>query len=140
MSLYLSICLGKLQSDEVSEGRQLCCPRQLLVDGAVSALSVAAGIIVGSKGIVTSRKNNGVNKPGPLWLPEFESPNKENIRVGPWADPTYVADVHLGLHVRPKLLERVYPESYCLYVGYCLLSGLPCLVSMEEEVTSLRET
>ena len=30
-----------------------------------------------------------------------------------------------------------FPSSYCLYVGYVLLSGLPCLASVEEVAPSL---
>ena len=33
-----------------------------------------------------------------------------------------------------------YPKSCCLYVGYVLLAGLPCLASVGEEVPSLAET
>ena len=35
--------------------------------------------------------------------------------------------MQLGLHVGPKELERDYPKSCCLFVGYVLLAGLPCL-------------
>ena len=33
--------------------------------------------------------------------------------------------------------DRAYTKSSCLYIGYILLAGLPCLDSVEEEVTSL---
>jgi hypothetical protein len=36
-------------------------------------------------------------------------------------------------------LNGGYPNS-CLYVGYVLLAGLPCLASVGEEVPSLPET
>jgi hypothetical protein len=45
VSLDLSMCLRSLQSDEVSEGRQLCC-LQVSGDGTGSAGSVAAGTVL----------------------------------------------------------------------------------------------
>ena len=33
-----------------------------------------------------------------------------------------------------------YPKGCCLYVGYVLLAGLPCLVSVGEEAPSFAET
>jgi hypothetical protein len=35
---------------------------------------------------------------------------------------------------------RDYLKSCCLYVGYVLLAGLPCLASVREEASSLWET
>ena len=59
-----------------------------------------------------------------------------------WASYTSVADVQLGLHEGLEQLEREggLPQSCCLYVGYVLLAGLPCLASMGEDVPSLTET
>ena len=36
--------------------------------------------------------------------------------------------------------SRDCPQSCCLYVGYVLLAGLPCLASVGEEAPSLAET
>ena len=48
--------------------------------------------------------------------------------------------MQLGLHVGPEQLKRDYPKSCCLYVGYVLLAGLPCLTSEGEEALSLTQT
>ena len=53
--------------------------------------------------------------------------------AGPTPSHTDVTDVQLGLH-------ESYSKSCCLYVGYVLLAGLPCLASVGEEVASLTET
>lgn len=42
----------------------------------------------------------------------------------------YVAHVQLGLQVILNNCSGGYPKSFCLYVGYVLLVGLPCLVSV----------
>ena len=47
--------------------------------------------------------------------------------------------MQLGLHVGPEQLERGYPKSCCLYVGYVLQVELLCLASGGEEVLSLQE-
>ena len=52
----------------------------------------------------------------------------------------YIADVQLGPPVSPKQLEQGLSQNFCLYVGYVLLAGLPCLASVGEEVPSLAET
>ena len=65
---------------------------------------------------------------------------KEHTWAGPRPPHKYVADVQLGLHVGLEQLERGYPKSYCLFVGYVLLAGMPCLSSLGEEVLSLIET
>jgi len=52
----------------------------------------------------------------------------------------HVAAVQLGLHVGPEQLERGYPKSCYLSVGYVLLAGLPCLASVGEDVPSPAET
>jgi hypothetical protein len=36
-------------------------------------------------------------------------------------------------------LERGYPKSCCLFMGYVLLAGLPCLASVGEDVPSLAD-
>jgi hypothetical protein len=51
MSLNLSMCLRSLLSDEVSGGRQLCCPRQVSGDGTVSAGSVQQALAFSFVGI-----------------------------------------------------------------------------------------
>jgi hypothetical protein len=33
-----------------------------------------------------------------------------------------------------------YPKSYCLYMGYVGLAGLPCLASVGGKATSLADT
>ena len=33
--------------------------------------------------------------------------------------------------------NRGYPKSCCLYVGYVLVTGLPCLASVGEDASSL---
>jgi hypothetical protein len=54
---------------------------------------------------------------------------------------TYVAYVQFDLQVGPKTIGvEGYPKSCCLYVGYVLLSGLPCLTSVGQKVPSLAET
>ena len=54
---------------------------------------------------------------------------------------SYVADIQLGLLVGPEgNWSGCYPKSCCLYVGYVLLAGLPCLASMGEEAPGLTET
>ena len=60
--------------------------------------------------------------PDPCKLPETESPTKEHTQAGPRPPHSYVADVQLSLHVDPKQLERGYPKSCCLSVGYAFSS------------------
>jgi len=48
--------------------------------------------------------------------------------------------MQLGLHVGPKQQEWGYPKICCLFVGYVLLAGLPCLASVGEEEPRLTET
>ena len=74
-----------------------------------------------------------------MWLSGSEALTNEHTWSVPRPPFSYV-DVQLGLHVGPKQLEWVYPESSCLYVGYVLLAGLPCLASVGEEAPSLAET
>ena len=52
----------------------------------------------------------------------------------------YVADMQLGFLMGPEQLERGYHKSCCLYVGYVLLAGLPCLAPMGQKVPFLSET
>ena len=47
--------------------------------------------------------------------------------------------MQLGLHVGPEQLERGYPKSYCLDVGYVVLAGMPCLPLLGEEAPLLAE-
>jgi hypothetical protein len=67
-------------------------------------------------------------------LSESEPPTKEHTQAGPRPPNTYVADVKFGHHVETKQLEWYYPRSCCLHEGYVPLAGLPCLVSVGEEV------
>lgn len=75
-------------------------------------------------------------------LPETEPPTKEQAQAGPTPPPTppctYVADVQRGLHVNPQTTGvGAIPESVaCLLVDPILLTGLPCLTSVGEEVPS----
>ena len=75
-----------------------------------------------------------------MGLSETEPPTKEHTQAEPSPHPnTYVADVQLSLHVGPQQLEGGHPKSYCVYVGYVLLAGLPCMASVGEDVPSLAE-
>ena len=74
-----------------------------------------------------------------MGLSETEPPTKEHTQAGPRPPHTYVADVQLGLHVGPEQLERGYPKSYCLDVGYVVLAGMPCLPLLGEEAPLLAE-
>jgi hypothetical protein len=69
-----------------------------------------------------------------------EPPTKEHTQAGPRSPYSYVADVQLKLHVGLNNWKRCYPKSCCLPVGYALLAGLPCLVSVGEDFSSPAET
>jgi hypothetical protein len=66
-------------------------------------------------------------------------PIKKKIDIA-WAESrpphSYVVDVQLDFYVGPEHLER----GCCLYLGYVLVAGLPCLASVGEEAPSLTET
>jgi hypothetical protein len=51
---------------------------------------------------------------------------------------SYVADVQLGLHAGPELLEQGLSQKLCLYMGYALVAGLPLLPSVERKHQHLR--
>jgi hypothetical protein len=65
---------------------------------------------------------------------------KNHIRAGSRPPHTYEGGVKLGLHVGSKKLEQGYPKSYCLFMEYVLLAGLPFLTSVGEGAPSLAET
>ena len=70
-----------------------------------------------------------------MGLSESEPPTKEHTQAGPRSPCTYVADVHLGLHVGPEQLEQgLFQKRSCLYVRGILLASLPWLTSVGEEV------
>ena len=73
-----------------------------------------------------------------MGLSESESPTKEQAQTGPRPPCTYVADVQLELHADSEQPEQGLAR--CLYVGYVLLAGLPCLASVGEEVPTLEDT
>ena len=80
-----------VQLDEVSGGRQLCCPRQLPGDGAISAGSVAAGTVLffcGDKPVGSS--NRGAE------------PYHEDVCIG-WIANVKLVVVCLGEHDGPLL-------------------------------------
>jgi hypothetical protein len=45
----------------------------------------------------------------------------------------------LGLHMGSEQLHLGYTKGCCLYLGYILLAGLPCLDSMGEDAPSVTE-
>jgi hypothetical protein len=70
-----------------------------------------------------------------LGFSESEPPTKEHTQAVSRPPRSYVADVHFDLHVGPELMEgrEAIPKSCCLYSRYVLLSGLPCLASVERK-------
>ena len=70
-------------------------------------------------------------------LSETEPPTKVHTWVAPTPHCSYVADVQLDLHMGPEQLELGAGgllKSCCLSMGYILLSKLPSLNSVREEV------
>jgi hypothetical protein len=71
-------------------------------------------------------------------------PTKEHTRGGPMPPIRYVADVCLVFmwvlnNWNREEGKSEYPKSCCLYLGYVLLAGLPCL-AVGENVSNLTET
>ena len=82
----------------------------------------------------------------------------ESTNLGPWCSrslnhqPKNIHGLNLGLPIHMQQIcsltfmwvlnswDKGYPKSYCLYVGYILPVGQPCLVSMGEEVPSFTKT
>jgi hypothetical protein len=77
-----------------------------------------------------------------LGLSEPEPPTKEHIWAGPRLPITYLADVHLGLHVGPEQVGkgRALSQKLLPSVGCVLLDGMLCLASLGEIAPSLAET
>jgi hypothetical protein len=95
--------------------------------------------IVAPKGIRTWQVDQQSQLTWTLGALRDWSTNQRNTWAGPRPPCTKVVDKQLGLHVGPQQLEQVYPKSCYLYLTYVPVAGLPCLVSVGEEVPSFAE-